>query len=148
MKLKMVSEMGPWLKLIMVYVIFQETERICRFKGLRLPKNFQIMFNGSRNKQGQIADSLPLKSEINVGIHKRCRVWSVTMFCRNLSKPELNYHLTKSLIYETPCAIHGSLYNLKNVKKHTWKSVKAYNFTKSNTPPWVFFTSFKLSKWH
>ena len=24
----------------------------------------------------------------------------------------------------------------------------AYNFTKSNTPPWVFFTFFKLYKWY
>ena len=32
------------------------------------------------------------------------------------------------------CAIWYYLYNLKSVKP------KACNFTKSNTPPWVFFT--------
>ena len=48
-------------------------------------------------------------------------------------------------------------------KKHPWRSVTlvklqtfslqlcgllACNFTKSNTPPWVFFTFFKLYKWY
>ena len=28
------------------------------------------------------------------------------------------------------------------------KSAEACNFTKSNTPPWVFFTFFKLHKWY
>ena len=48
-----------------------------------------------------------------------------------------------------------SLYNLKNMKKKTDGGVLllvtlqalACNFTKNNTPPWVFFTFFKLHKW-
>ena len=47
------------------------------------------------------------------------------------------------------CAIWYHLYNLKNVK-NTYRGVLllgklqplAYSFTKSNTPPWVFFTFF------
>ena len=33
----------------------------------------------------------------------------------------------------------------KKREKHLWMSV---NFTKINTPPWVFFTFFKLCKWY
>ena len=39
-----------------------------------------------------------------------------------------------------------SLYNVRNVK-NTHGGVlllEAYNFTKNNTPPWVFFTFFKI----
>ena len=46
------------------------------------------------------------------------------------------------------CAIWYHLYNLKNVK-NTQGGVLllvACNFSKSNTPPWVFFTFFKLLK--
>ena len=53
------------------------------------------------------------------------------------------------------CAIRYYLYNLKNVK-NTHGGVlilvklqaEACNFTKINTPPWVFFTFFKLYKWY
>ena len=38
------------------------------------------------------------------------------------------------------CAIW---YHLNNIEK-----ALACNFTKSNTPPWVFFTFFKLYKWY
>ena len=49
------------------------------------------------------------------------------------------------------CAIWYHLYNLKNVKS-TYRGVlllvklqpSEYSFTKSNTPPWVFFTFFKI----
>ena len=51
------------------------------------------------------------------------------------------------------CAICYHLYNLKN-KKNTHGGVfplvklqvlvEAWNFTKSNTPPWVFFNVFKI----
>ena len=45
--------------------------------------------------------------------------------------------------------------NVKNVK-NTYEGVllliklevKAWSFTKSNTPPWVFFTFLKLYKWY
>ena len=53
------------------------------------------------------------------------------------------------------CAIWYHLNNLKNVKK-TYGEVLllvklqtlACNFTKNSTPPWVFFTFFKLRKWY
>ena len=35
------------------------------------------------------------------------------------------------------CAVWYDLYNLKN---ESLQKLKAFNFTKSNTPPWVFFT--------
>ena len=54
-------------------------------------------------------------------------------------------------------AIWYHLYNLKNVKK-THGGVlllvklqalsRLLDFTKSNSPPWVFFTLFKLYKWY
>ena len=47
------------------------------------------------------------------------------------------------------CGIWYHLYNLKNVKNtHEGVLLLACNFTKSNTPPWVFFTFFKLYKWY
>ena len=38
----------------------------------------------------------------------------------------------------------------KTCEKQPWRSAKllACNFTKSNTPPWVFFTFFKLYRWY
>ena len=42
------------------------------------------------------------------------------------------------------CAIWYHLYNLKKM----WRSVKVCNFTKSTTPPCVFFTFLKLYKWY
>ena len=39
------------------------------------------------------------------------------------------------------------LYNLKNMK-NTNGGVLLLVFTKSNTPPWVFFTFSKLYKWY
>ena len=43
----------------------------------------------------------------------------------------------------------------KKYEKHSWRSVnfskitaESCKFTKSNTPPWVFFTFLKLCKWH
>ena len=36
----------------------------------------------------------------------------------------------------------------KKLVKHGWKCVTFSNFTKSNTPPWVFFTFYKSYKWH
>ena len=39
-----------------------------------------------------------------------------------------------------------SFVQFKKREKHPWRSV---NFiTKINTPPWVFFTLFKLHKWY
>ena len=44
------------------------------------------------------------------------------------------------------CAIWYHLYNLKNVK-NTHGGVLLL-FTKGSTPPWVFYTFFKLYKWY
>ena len=53
------------------------------------------------------------------------------------------------------CAIWYHFYNIKNVKITDGGvlllvklQLLACNFTKSNTPPWVFFTFFKLYKWY
>ena len=58
-------------------------------------------------------------------------------------------------VYEVRCAIWYHSYNLKNVKNThggvltlVKLQVKAYNFTKINTPPCVFFTLLKLYKWY
>ena len=55
------------------------------------------------------------------------------------------------------CAIWYHFVQFRKREKHPWRNVtfggmlllgtlKACNFTKSNTPPWVFFTFFKLYK--
>ena len=57
--------------------------------------------------------------------------------------------------YVTCCTIWYQLYNFKKVK-NTHGGVlilanlqaSAFNFTKINTPQWVFFTFLKLYKWH
>ena len=37
----------------------------------------------------------------------------------------------------------------KKREKHPWRSVNfSNNFTKINTPPWVFFTFLKLYRWY
>ena len=51
------------------------------------------------------------------------------------------------------CAIRYPLYNLKNVENTHEGVLRLVNCrlkpaTKSNTPPWVFFTFFKLYKWY
>ena len=51
-------------------------------------------------------------------------------------------------LYVTRYAIWYHLYNLKKHEKHPWMSVNFSNFTKINTPSWVFFTFFKLYKWY
>ena len=46
------------------------------------------------------------------------------------------------------CAIWYHLYTLKNVENTHGGVLLACYLTKSNTPPWVFFTFFKLYKWY
>ena len=53
--------------------------------------------------------------------------------------------------HETLCAILYHLYNLQNMKSthgvvllYVKVPAEVCNFTKSGTPPWVFFTFFKL----
>ena len=58
-------------------------------------------------------------------------------------------------LFAVRCAIWYHLHNLKNVK-NTYGGVlslvksqaEACNFTKINTPPWVFSMFFKLYKWY
>ena len=58
--------------------------------------------------------------------------------------------------YEMLCAIWHHLYNLKNVKNTHGGlllllldcQTLVWNLTKINTPPWVFFTLFRLYKWN
>ena len=49
------------------------------------------------------------------------------------------------------CAIWYRLYNLKNLKNThggVFCMLLAWKFTKSKTPPWVFFKFCKLYKWY
>ena len=65
-----------------------------------------------------------------------------------------SYHaMSTSWSYETFCAIWYHLYNSKIVKNTHGRvlllvTLQVFNFTKSNTPPWVFFMIFKLYKWY
>ena len=52
--------------------------------------------------------------------------------------PHTVYHVNR---FRCATLLHNTL------QPHTAK-LKARNFTKSNTTPWVFFTFFKLHKWH
>ena len=49
----------------------------------------------------------------------------------------------------------GTICTIKKREKHPWSSVNfskvvglTCNFNKINTPPWMFFTFFKLYKWY
>ena len=67
-------------------------------------------------------------------------------------------YLAKVISSSVMCYVNSyHLYNLKNVKNthggvllliKLQAKAKASNFTKSNTPPWVFFTFSKLCKWY
>ena len=46
------------------------------------------------------------------------------------------------------CAIWYHLYNFKNVKNTHGGVLLLVKSSKSKTPPWVFFTFFKLCKWY
>ena len=59
------------------------------------------------------------------------------------------------LIIAVLCAIWYHVHNLRNVKNPhggvlliVKLQASACNFIKSNTPPWVFFTVFKLYEWY
>ena len=58
------------------------------------------------------------------------------------------------LSFNLLCVIWCHFYNLKTVKNTHGRVIllvkvqaEACNFTKSITPPWVFFTFFKVYKW-
>ena len=70
----------------------------------------------------------------------------ISDFSQNLNHTTGNLKsriLTFIVLYVMRCAIWYHLCNLKTWK-HPWRSVTFSNFTKSNTPPWVFFAFFKL----
>ena len=48
--------------------------------------------------------------------------------------------LNHSQLFVMRCAIWYHLYNIKNLKNTHGGVLLLGNFTKSNTPPWVFFT--------
>ena len=56
----------------------------------------------------------------------------------SLQMPHTVYHVN---CFRCATLLHNTL------QPHTAK-LKPCNFTKSNTTPWVFFTFFKLYKWH
>ena len=78
-----------------------------------------------------------MKLKVEVGEIWRCSCWE-----------NGNFILIYEIEYVVRCTISYHLYNLKNVKNDQWRSVNFSNFNKINTPPWVFFTFFKLYKWH
>ena len=72
----------------------------------------------------------------------------IELFCRNSSWLLANNHFHKNLMR---CAVWYHSYNLKDVKNAhggvlllVKLQASDCNFTKCNTPPWVFFTFFKL----
>ena len=73
----------------------------------------------------------------------------------NYLKGNMKYYICRLPPYVMRCAIWCHLYNLKNVK-NTHGGVlilvklqaSPCIFTKIITPPWVFFTLFKLHKWY
>ena len=69
--------------------------------------------------------------------------------------PYISFIVLCKKTYVMRCVIWYHLYNLKNEKNTRggvlisvkFQATKACNFTKSNTPLWVFFTFFNLYKW-
>ena len=78
----------------------------------------------------------------------------VKMFCYNcagslesiISFP-IAYETSQQHLFVMLCVILYHLYNLKNVKNTHGRTLLLIK-TKSNTPPWVFFTFLKLDKWY
>ena len=63
------------------------------------------------------------------------------------------YHIQgymNMLVYNLWCVARFVIpfVQLKEREKHPYRSVSFSNFTKSSTPPWVYFTFFKLCKWY
>ena len=81
------------------------------------------------------------------------KYWSWTQFHNQNPMIEILL-LVNVLKYVMRCAIWYHLHNLKikNVHEGVLLLVKfqalVWNFTKSNTPPWVFLTFLKLYKWY
>ena len=90
-----------------------------------------------------------IPQELELGIWGMWTGWE-TLHRKFLKQdPEIEIQICGALRDLVPWA------QFKNREKHPRRSVllvklqaKAYNFTKSNTPPWVFFTFFKLYEWY
>ena len=57
-------------------------------------------------------------------------------------------NIDNQITFVVRCAVQYHMHNLKNVKNTHGGVLLLVNFNKSNTPPWVFFTFFKLYKWY
>ena len=79
---------------------------------------------------------------------------SILSFLKKLLPTIFQYHVLIANSDVMFCAIWYHLYNLKNVKNTHGgvlllvKMQASSNFTKSNTPPRMFFTFLKLHKWY
>ena len=71
-------------------------------------------------------------------------LWKTSPACNHISKC---WNVPNEFIYVMRCSIWYHLNHEENVK-NTFGGVLllAYNFTKSNTPPWMFFTFFRKKK--
>ena len=94
-------------------------------------------------------DILALSNEKTIQQQNLESLLKTYMFVNRLSPP------IKNDVFVMLCAIWYHLHNSKNVKKTHGRvlllvklQASACNFTKSNTPPSVFFMFFKLYKWY
>ena len=90
-------------------------------------------------------------------VHESNGRFSLVEFTRGRQKIFINRSTEHPSSYKMFCAIWWHLCNLKNMKsthggmlllKNLLAEAEAWNLTNSNTPPWVFFTFFKLYKWY
>ena len=82
-------------------------------------------------------------------------IFSLKYFHSDIALQEIGQLWGKNFKIVMLCAIQYHVHNLKNLKKTHERvllsvkmQAKARNFAKSNTPPWVFFTFFKLYEWY
>ena len=108
--------------------------------GLSLKKNRKSekrnqRFSTNQTMHSYILDILPKISKISVSDARIVRI-------------SVHFLLIICDAFVMRCGIWYHLYNLENVKNlYGGVLILAYNFTKINTPPWVFLTFFKWYKW-
>ena len=87
-------------------------------------------------------------------ILKRISLKQIKQIYSEGENPTLNNLTDLNMVHVMRCTIWYHLYNLKNMENiHGGvlllvKLQASCNFTKGNTPPWIFFTFFKLYKWY
>ena len=90
-------------------------------------------------------------------VHESNGRFSLVEFTHGRQKIFINRSAEHPSSYKMFCAIWCHLCNLKNMKsthggmlllKNLLAEAEAWNLTNCNTPPWVFFTFFKLYKWY